>query len=98
MRRLVSTPRRGWEKIVESQGLTYHTVDGHAYWDESAYYELTEPDAAAIENAANALWTMCLEATARLIDRGELDRVGIPGAHQALVANSWRQREPSLHG
>ncbi len=98
MDRHESAARKGWEQIVESQGLTFHTVEGKTYWDESAYYELTERDATAIQEAADALWAMCLEAVARLIDRGELGRVGIPGAYQPLVAESWRKREPSLYG
>ena len=98
MRRLNSTPRKDWQKTVESQGLTYHTVDGQRYWDESAYYELNEADAGAIEDAVNALWPMCQAAMARLIDKGELNRVGIPGKHHALVAESWRKREPTLYG
>ena len=98
MRRLVSTPRKDWEKTVESQGLTFHSVDGQRYWDESAYYQLNEEDAGVIEDAVNALWPMCQEAVARLIDKGELNRVGIPGKYHAVVAESWRKREPTLYG
>ncbi len=98
MKRHVSAVRKEWQQIVESQGLTYHTVDGKTYWDESAYYELDERDAVALEDATVALWEMCLEAVAYLIDRGELSRIGIPGAHHAMVAESWRKREPSLYG
>lgn len=44
MRREQSTPRRDWQRIVESQGLVYGTpATGpggveRPYWDESVHY------------------------------------------------------------
>jgi glutathionylspermidine synthase len=92
------TPREGWEKTVESQGLTYHTVDGHAYWDESAYYTLREPDAAVIEKATNELWSMCVRAVDHVLEHGLLGMIGVPEAYHGFVGESWKNKEPSLYG
>ena len=47
MLRVPTEPRADWRKIVESQGLLFHSIDGEPYWDESAYYlfEAGEVDA-----------------------------------------------------
>ncbi len=47
MLRIETAPRPDWTKIVESQGLLFHSIDGEPYWDESAYYlfEAEEVDA-----------------------------------------------------
>jgi glutathionylspermidine synthase len=41
MRRIASTPRADWQEKVEATGLTWHTSEHHAYWNESAFYEFT---------------------------------------------------------
>ena len=98
MERLTVEPRPDWQRTVESQGLVYHTVDGFAYWNESACYTFDERDASALENAANALHSMCLEAVDWLIRENALDLVGIPVTAHAFVRASWERRDPPLYG
>lgn len=98
MERRSNTPRRQWQRIVESQGLDYHTVDGFAYWDESAYYVLDSRDADAIEDATLELSRLCNQAVETIIDAGQLEMMGIPEAHREWVAASWKKRDPTLYG
>ena len=32
------TPRPDWQRLVEAEGLVWHSADGRPYWDESACY------------------------------------------------------------
>ena len=42
MRRHRCDPRPNWQSRVEEKGLVFHTTeDGAAYWNESAFYELS---------------------------------------------------------
>jgi len=36
MKRFKTQARSNWQKIVSDQGLTYHTINGIQYWDETA--------------------------------------------------------------
>lgn len=89
--------RPNWQRTVESQGLEYHTVDGFAYWDESAYYSFDKRDADVLEAATLELNRLCIEAVDALVSSGNLELVGIPAAHREWVAESWRRRDPTLY-
>ncbi|MDP4944437.1 MAG: glutathionylspermidine synthase family protein, partial [Alishewanella sp.] len=41
MKRIPIAPRPGWQDFAESVGFDFHTIDGEAYWDESAYYQFS---------------------------------------------------------
>lgn len=98
MRRTSITPRPDWQRIVESQGLTFHTVDGFAYWDESAYYTLDERDARALETATNAIWAMCKEAVSLVIQDDLFELVGIAEPFRPMVRESWLRGDRTLYG
>ena len=49
MKRLSVQPRRNWQAEVERHGLTFHTPEGHAYWDESACYRFSSREVDEIE-------------------------------------------------
>ncbi|MCY3018161.1 MAG: glutathionylspermidine synthase family protein [Planctomycetota bacterium] len=98
MKRINSTPRDGWQKKVESVGLTYHTVDGRPYWDESACYCLSAQEVDDLEAATNALQELCIQAGQRIIDENLFDRLAIPLAFRDLVCDSWERDAPSLYG
>jgi glutathionylspermidine synthase len=97
MKRHAIAPRPGWQRIVESQGLEYHTVDGFAYWDESAYYTFDRRDANRLEAASLEVWRLCTLALDAVVASGELGILGVPDAHAAWVAESWRRRDPWLY-
>ena len=98
MLRISTEPRADWRKIVESQGLLFHSIDGEPYWDESAYYlfELAEID--QLEAASAALDAMCLEAVEHVIRESRLGEFGIPEPFHAFVARSWERDEHTIYG
>ena len=98
MLRISTEPRADWRKVVESQGLLFHSIDGEPYWDESAYYlfELAEID--QLETASAELDAICLEAVEHVIREGRLDEFGIPEPFHAFVARSWERDEHTIYG
>jgi len=97
MQRRDLRPREGWQRIVEEQGLVWHTQNERPYWDESGAYVLTERQVETLENAAERLHILFLEAGDHLIRRPEkLARFGIPDwAIEAILAE-WKRDRPAL--
>jgi glutathionylspermidine synthase len=98
MLRVETPPRGDWPKIVESQGLTYHSIGGVPYWDESAYYLFEAGEVDAIEAATYRLNEMCLEAVGRVIADRRLDEFNIPQPYHDWVAWSWERDEHTIYG
>ena len=98
MLRMETPARLGWPKIVESQGLLFHSIDGEPYWDETAYYLFEADEVAAIETATYRLNEMCLAAVAHVIDNGRLHELDIPTAFHEFVARSWERDEHTIYG
>ncbi len=98
MLRIPTEPRADWRKVVEAQGLLFHSVDGEPYWDESAYYLFEKAEIDQIEAATAALDAMCLEAVEHVIREGRLDEVGVPEAFHAFVFRSWERDEHTIYG
>jgi glutathionylspermidine synthase len=98
---MVSTPRAGWLKTVQDQGLMWATVadgDTGKYWDESVYYEITAAEQELLEKATNELHQMCLQAAQRVIDRKMYADFGIPLHMIPLIEATWEKEPPSLYG
>lgn len=100
MKRIVTTPRPDWREQAQSLGFHFHTIDGEAYWDESAYYAFDlrqiEDD---IEQPTQALHDMSMALVDEVVGSEELlTRLAIPGDYWDWIAASWRQREPHLYG
>ncbi|MDP3855679.1 glutathionylspermidine synthase family protein [Phenylobacterium sp.] len=100
MRRIALSPRRDWKAKAEAVGFTWHHADGRRYWDERAYYAFTLNQVEDhIEAATAELHRLCLELVAEVVESPALmTRLAIPEAAQALVAASWKAKEPSLYG
>ncbi|MFD9884819.1 glutathionylspermidine synthase family protein [Streptomyces alboflavus] len=106
MERRTITPRTGWQRTVEEQGLIYPLTrhpDGELrpYWDESAYYVFSLPEVEALEEVVEELHAMCLAAAAHLVERDRLADLGITDPRlAALVTEAWHRRAelPSLYG
>lgn len=98
MLRVETPPRGDWPKTVESQGLTFHSIDGAPYWDESAYYLFESDEIDALEAATYRLNEMCLEAVGRVIADGRLDEFDIPRPYHDWVAWSWERDEHTIYG
>src|SRR5436309_6530067 len=98
MQRFAVAPRGGWQGVVESQGLHYHTIDGRPYWDESAYYAFTRAEVDLIEKATYELNEMCLKAVDHVIDNRLFERFGVPPAFVDFVVHSWEHDELTVYG
>ena len=98
MLRITTSAREGWQSIVESQGLLFHSIGGEPYWDESSYYLFESAEVDQLEEATLRLDAMCLEAVEHAVSRGRLGELGIPPAFHDFVARSWERDEHSIYG
>ena len=98
MRRHATDPRVDWPKIVESQGLQFHTVDQLPYWDETACYSFGANEIDAIEQASVELNAMCLRAVQHVFDADLLHLFSIPECFQEWLLISWERDERTLYG
>ena len=91
-------PRAGWQAKVENVGLTFHTIDGQTYWDESACYEFTAAEVDIMEAAANEVHARCIEAADAVIKHRWYDRLAIPAAAIPEIEASWERDDRSIYG
>jgi glutathionylspermidine synthase len=98
VQRFTCQPRGDWQKIVEGQGLHFHTVDGQPYWDESAYYFFSSSEIDEIEKATYALNELCLKAIEHVNTHDMFARFGIPPEFVPWLKNSWENDSQSLYG
>ena len=92
MFRRTTTPRNDWPKIVESQGMHYHTADEVPYWDEGVYYEFTAAEIDVLEEATYELDKMCLTAVQHVIDEERFDPFLIPQEFRAVPSRLLETR------
>ena len=92
------TPRYNWQKIVEEQGMFYHTIDGKEYWNESACYVLNSKLVDKIEDATNELHQMCLEFVAEEISKGDYEGYNFSDLAKDLIEKSWNNDHPYTYG
>jgi len=97
-----TTPREGWERLVERQGLVYHHWRDEGllrqYWVEDACYELDAADVARLHAATGELHRMCLQVAQHVVDESRWSDVGIDADLAPHVAESWRRGDPTLYG
>jgi glutathionylspermidine synthase len=98
MRRIASAPRTHWQSKVEAAGLTWHSGEIRAYWNESAFYEFTAKEADLLAAATNELAEMTLQAAQHVIDQHLYSQLGIPELAVPLIERSWDAESPSLYG
>jgi glutathionylspermidine synthase len=98
MKRHSCQPRENWKTKVESIGLTYHSHETGPYWDESACYELTAGEVNVLEEAANKLHFLCIDAAEAVIKNNWWPRLGIPEAAVPSILQSWDRDDFSLYG
>lgn len=91
-------PRPDWQQRVEEQGLLWHTVDGQRYWAEGQYLQLTLAAAEVLEDAANELHGLCMQACAQIIERNWFERMGIAAPLASLIIESWQRGDPAVYG
>lgn len=98
MRREQCRPRDNWQEKVAKRGLTYHTLGGKPYWDESASYHFGSREIDVLERATNELHAMCLAAAGHVIANKRYAELGIPELAVPLIERSWEEEPPSLYG
>src|SRR5215470_7991952 len=104
MRRELSTPRRDWQRIVESQGMVYGTpATGpggveRPYWDESVHYVFELDEVLSLEADVELLHSMCLEAVDQVVTAERYREFGLPEWVWPAIAESWRRHDPHLYG
>lgn len=100
MKRIKVDERPNWRAYAEEVGFHFHSFDGEAYWDESAYYQFSlqqiEED---LEAPTEELHQMVLDMVGD-ITRSEtmLTQLNIPREYWSYVWNSWNKGEPHLYG
>jgi glutathionylspermidine synthase len=97
MERVKVQPRQNWERVLESQGCLYHSLEG-PYWSENVGYSFSKREIQELEDATNALHEMCLQAAEYAIRNDRLAEFGIPEKFRQLIADSWRAQSPSIYG
>jgi glutathionylspermidine synthase len=102
VRREHGTPRDGWEKTIESQGLAYHRAahpEGltRPYWDESIHYVFSLEEVEELEEQVEELHGMCLRAVEHIVSTGRYADFAIPSWAEGDVARSWERRDPHLY-
>ncbi|TSE01070.1 glutathionylspermidine synthase family protein [Skermania sp. ID1734] len=104
MRRVRRAPRRGWESIVQAQGLVYGDParDGSGgrrpYWDESVHYEFDMDEILALEADVELLHSMCLHAVEQVVLTERYRDFGLPEWSWEHIAESWRRSDPYVYG
>ena len=98
MRRLKCEVRSDWRAKVEALGLTFHTADEVAYWDESVCYEFDRRQVEVLESATRDLQAMCVEGAEVAIRDDWRSRLCIPEPAWAEVVASWERDDLSVYG
>ena len=98
MERYAIEPRIDWQKVVEAQGLLFHSLDDVPYWDESAFYLFESKEIEEIERATYALNEMCLEAVEHVVKNRRFAEFGIPDFYANWLAASWERDERTIYG
>lgn len=98
MERLICRERADWMAKVEEIGLDYHTIDSLPYWSEGACWRFTAAEIDVLDDAANELHQMALQAVEAVIADRRLPLFGITGLAAELVVESWRRKDPHLYG
>ena len=90
-------PRPNWQERVETLGFAFHS-DPEAYWDESAYYEFTAGQIDVLEEAANQVHQLCLQAIEHIVRHNLWERFQVPADWVGYVRESWSQEDQTIYG
>ncbi len=93
MIRMASAPRANAGARVRELGLIWH----QDYWDETACWQLTATEVAAIEIATEALHQLFIAAGQHIIDHDRLGELGIPDFCHQAICESWNSEPAALN-
>lgn len=91
-------PRHEWQSKVEAAGMSFHTIDGNVYWDESACYRFVAAEIDELELATATLYDLCCQAAENVIRSNRFAELRIPAQYREYIIRSWEEDEPSLYG
>lgn len=83
---------------MESLGLSFHTIDGELYWDESAHYRLTTTQITTLEQSTRTLQQLCIDGAEKAIREDWRSRLCISEAAWKEILTSWERDDLSLYG
>lgn len=91
--------RDNWKERLDEWAFTqvgaYSSVP---YWNEGICYRFSEDEIETLEDAANRLHMLCLQAVDHVVRHNLYDRFGIPDDFRGYVASSWQRMDPSVYG
>lgn len=92
--------RQDLDRIAYDHGFDFHIIDNEIYWDESRAYRFTLRQVEEqIEKPTAELHQMCLDVVERAVnDEQIMQQLAIPPLYWDVIAESWRNRDPSLYG
>ena len=94
----VRPPRLDWQQRVEEAGLLWHGAEGQPYWTEDQNLVFSLEAAEVLEDAANELHALCLNACEEIVRRDWFERLAIPEPAIGLVQTSWMAGDRALYG
>ncbi len=107
MQRMSIRPRPDWRAKMEALGFDFHTIPSPEdptgiYWDESAYWLLSEAEVDLLDEASVELHKMCISAAQRIIKEKLYPLLNIPASAVPAIEASWARRQEgrefSLYG
>ena len=97
MRREKRVPRANWRERCEAAGFSFHSMGG-TYWDETVCYAFSAAEVDRMEEVAAEMHQLCLKAADEAVRTRRFAEFAIPEPFHELVAQSWRECEPTLYG
>lgn len=98
MKRIAIPPRKGWQSIVEKQGLGWHSERGVETWNESAVYILTQAEVESLVLSARELAGLFQTACGNVVKHNLWPSIGLKSDGAKIVGSSWNKQEFSLCG
>jgi len=100
MKKIQIEERPGWRNYAESVGFNFHTFDGEAYWDETAYYQFSlaqvEDD---LEAPTEELHQMAISLVSEILaDEQKLTQLAVPEPYWDWIKQSYDSAQPHLYG
>ncbi len=99
MLRVAIPERVNWKRKAAEFGFKFHTMQGKAYWDESAYYHFSlEQIERDLESPTEDIHQMCLAVVEKVVNSQELlEKFQIPQHFWQQITDSWKNQNPSLY-
>lgn len=98
IRLAANSPRPAWQQQVKDAGLIWHGTNSEPYWTEDEHLVLSLASAETLEDAANELHALCLDACDKIVRNDWFARLAIPDAAAGLIQTSLLAADFSLYG